>query len=315
MSVDCRKILEQWVRENHNMYEKHFHLTELPFTLMPNTAFFYNLAAHHEALNTLMLHLKGGEGFIKVTGAVGTGKTLLCRMLLSHLGDDFFTAYIPNPDLEAVVLRKSLAQELGIHEEHFNDQHKLLSAINQKLIELHSEGKRVILVIDEAQALPTESLETLRLLANLETQSTKLLQIVLFGQTELDIRLSQGSLRQLKQRIGFSSKLALLKHSELEPYVNHRLKVAGYNNKYPLFSKSALWFIFQKSKGVPRLINIICHKAMMSAYGRGKNKVGFFDAVRACKDTESVSNHSPLAVFIGLSLAVACFFALLFWKF
>jgi MSHA biogenesis protein MshM len=315
MSADYLKILERWVKESHSMYEKHFNLTELPFTLMPNTAFFYNLAAHHEAFNTLMLHLRGGEGFIKITGEVGSGKTLLCRMLLRHIGDDFFTAYIPNPDLESVVLRKSLAQELNVEEENFTDQHKLLSAINQKLIELHAQGKRVILVIDEAQALPTESLETLRLLANLETQSSKLLQIVLFGQTELDMRLSQGSLRQLKQRISFSSKLALLKYSELGSYINHRLKVAGYKSKYPLFSKPALWFIFQKSKGVPRLINILCHKAMMSAYGRGKHKVTYFDAIRAYKDTESVSNHSPLAVTIGLSLAVACFFFLLFWKF
>lgn len=297
------------------MYEKHFNLTELPFTLMPNPAYFYKLAAHHEAFNTLMLHLKNGEGFIKITGAVGSGKTLLCRMLLKYLGDDFFTAYIPNPDLEATTLRKSLAQELGVDEENFSEQHKLLTAINQKLIDLHTQGKRVVLVIDEAQALPTESLETLRLLANLETHSSKLLQIVLFGQTELDLRLNQGSLRQLKQRIGFSSKLSLLKHSELESYINHRLQVAGYRNKYNLFSKPAQWLLFRESRGIPRLINILCHKAMMSAYGRGKTRVGYSDVASACKDTEFVSDHSPLAVIIGLSLAAICLLYLLFWKF
>src|SRR3990167_4812016 len=286
------------------MYKKHFHLNELPFTLTPDTNYFYKLAAHHEAFNVLMLNLRNGEGFIKVTGNVGSGKTLLCRMLLENLGDRFFTAYIPNPDLEASALRKSFAQELGIPEENFSDQHKLLSAINQKLFELHEQGKQVVLVIDEAQALPTESLETLRLLANLETRSAKLLQIVLFGQTELDERLNQGSLRQLKQRIGFSSKLSLLKYSELAAYVQHRLTVAGYKNRYPLFTKPALWWLFHKSHGVPRLINIFCHKAMMSAYGRGKHIVKYRDIVNACKDTESVSHHSHLAVFIGLSLAL-----------
>ncbi|MCX7121094.1 MAG: AAA family ATPase [Gammaproteobacteria bacterium] len=294
------------------MYRNHFNLTDLPFTLTPNTHYFYNLAGHHEAFNILMMHLRSGEGFIKITGKVGSGKTLLCRMLLEHLGEDFFTAYIPNPDLEAITLRKSLAQELGISEEHFSDQHKLLSAINQRLIELHAEGKKVVLVIDEAQALPTESLETLRLLTNLETRSSKLLQIVLFGQSELDARLNQGSLRQLKQRIGFSSKLPLLKYSELEAYVNHRLKIAGYKNNNSLFTRAALWYLFHKSQGVPRLINIFCHKSLMSAYGRGKHKVSLRDIMQACKDTESTPTHSNLAVTIGLFIAAAgiCFLLL-----
>jgi len=297
------------------MYQQHFHLCDLPFTLTPDTNYFYKCASHHSALNILLLHLRNGEGFVKITGTIGSGKTLLCRMLLEHLGDRFFTAYIPNPDLESITLRKSLAKELQISEEHFDDQHKLLTAINQRLMELHEQEKRVVLVIDEAQALPTESLETLRLLANLETRSSKLLQIVLFGQAELDTRLSQGSLRQLKQRIGFSSKLSLLKYAEISPYINHRLRVAGYPYSSPLFTGWSRWLLFYKSKGVPRLINIFCHKAMMSAYGRGKRRVGYRDVVRACQDTELISNHSPLAVTIGLTLAAASFVFLLYWRF
>lgn len=296
------------------MYRHHFNLTELPFALTPNTNYFYHLAGHHEAFSILMLHLRNGEGFIKITGKVGSGKTLLCRMLLEKLGDDFFTAYIPNPDLEAITLRKSLAEELGITVEGLDDQHKLLSAINTRLIELHSQGKKVVLVIDEAQALPTESLETLRLLTNLETHSTKLLQIVLFGQSELNARLNQGSLRQLKQRICFSSQLPLLKYSELKPYIEHRLKIAGYKNPYPLFSYFARWYLFHKSQGVPRVINIFCHKALMSAYGRGKHRVSLRDVMSACKDTESTVKHSMLAITIGLTLAATSICYLLFGR-
>ncbi|EKD45070.1 MAG: MSHA biogenesis protein MshM (Pilus type IV) [uncultured bacterium] len=298
-----------------SMYQEHFKLAEPPFSLTPDTRYFYKLTGHHDAFNTLMLHLHNGEGFIKITGEIGSGKTLLCRMLLEQLDNRFLTAYIPNPDLEAASLRKSFARELGIDSKYFNDQYQLLSAINEKLIELRCAGKQVVIVIDEAQALPTESLETLRLLANLETKSEKLLQIVLFGQTELDSRLNQGSLRQLKQRISFSSKLGLLKYSELKYYIAHRLHIAGYHNPHALFTKLSHWILFNKSKGIPRLINIFCHKALMSAYGRGKHKVTFRDIIRACNDTEFNSNHSPMAVTIGLALACAAAVALLIWRF
>jgi len=295
------------------MYLEHFHLKGPPFALTPNTHYFYNLAGHQAALNVLMLHLNNGEGFIKVTGKVGSGKTLLCRVLLERLGDHFVTAYIPNPDLESMTLCKSLAQELGISEEYFQDQHKLLSMIRDKLIELHAKGKHVVLLIDEAQALPTESLEKLRLLTNLETQSSKLLQIVLFGQPELNDRLNQGSLRQLKQRITFSNKLPLLKYSELKAYVNHRLIIASAQGKQTLFfTEAASGLLFHKSKGVPRLINILCHKALMTAYGCGRTQVTFFDVMKASKDTESVSNHhSWLAVSLGLVIASASMLYLL----
>lgn len=294
------------------MYLEHFGLTESPFTLTPNTHYFYKLEGHHAAFNTLILHLRNGEGFIKITGRVGTGKTLLCRMLLEHLDKNFFTAYIPNPDLEASTLRKSVAVELGIAGADIEDAHKLLFSINQKLIQLHSEGKRVVLVIDEAQALPTESLETLRLFTNLETQTTKLLQIVLFGQSELDTRLNQGSLRQLKQRICFSHKLPLLKYSELNSYLHHRLMMAGYRGQ-PLFSLPARLYLFYKSRAVPRLINILCHKALMSAYGRGKFKIDLQDMVRAARDTESVA-QSKIPMILGFSLAAIAGLALYFWR-
>jgi len=295
------------------MYREHFSLNEPPFTITPNTHYFYKLQSHQAAFNVLMIHLRNGEGFLKITGKVGSGKTLLCRLLLEKLGDNFFIAYIPNPDLEASALRKSVAMELGVPKENLDDQHKLLSSINERLVQLHSEGKRVVLVIDEAQALPTESLETLRLFTNLETQTTKLLQIVLFGQSELDVRLNQKSLRQLKQRICFSHKLSLLKYAELNAYLQHRLTMAGYRGPEPLFTFSARLYLFYKSRGVPRLINILCHKALMCAFGRGKIKVTLSDMMASVKDTESVTKIK-IPMMIGLTLATVVGFALFYWR-
>ena len=298
------------------MYLKHFNLHDAPFTLTPNTQYFCRLPGYQAALNVLLLHLRNGEGFIKVTGNVGSGKTLLCRLLLEQLKDPFVTAYIPNPDLESTMLRKNLAAELGIAPDEHNDPYRLLSAINNKLMALHQEDKKVVLVIDEAQALPIESLETLRLLTNLETQKAKLLQIVLFGQPELDKRLKQESLRQLHQRIGFSCQLPLLRYSELLPYLQHRLSIAGYCGKRPLFSFSARRRLFHKSGGIPRLINILSHKAMMSAYGRGRRCVALRDVRRAVTDTESVvTARDWVATSIGLALAVAVAIFLYYWKY
>ncbi|AHE68379.1 pilus MSHA type biogenesis protein [Legionella oakridgensis ATCC 33761 = DSM 21215] len=152
------------------MYLEHFKLNRQPFSLTPNTEFYCELPTHQEALNVLLLSLQQGEGFIKILGEVGTGKTLLCRLLLNTLDDSFVTAYIPNPDQSADSLRLSLASELGLHPEKDMPQQKLLEAINMRLLELHRAGKKTILIIDEAQALPEICLEAIRLLTNLETE-------------------------------------------------------------------------------------------------------------------------------------------------
>ena len=162
------------------MYEQHFGLSEAPFSLTPDTGFFYNYPSHQEALNVLTVALSTGEGFIKVTGEVGTGKTLLCRKLLNTLGDDFVTAYIPNPILTPAALRHALADELGIRTARRTGQNRTVNLINERVIELQRKGKRVVLLLDEAQALPRDCLEAVRLLTNLETEKSKLLQVVLF---------------------------------------------------------------------------------------------------------------------------------------
>ena len=209
------------------MYLEHFGLKEMPFALTPNTAFLYEHAGHSEALNVLLVALRGGEGFIKIVGEVGTGKTLLCRTLLNVLGDEFFTAYIPNPLLTPLGLQVAVAEELGLNPPQEIEGHQLIKLIYSRLIELNAAGKRVALLLDEAQALAPESLEAVRLLSNLETETSKLLQIVLFGQPELDDVLAKPSLRQLTQRISFSYELQPLDRVKLEGFVSYRLAVAG----------------------------------------------------------------------------------------
>ncbi|TCV84772.1 ExeA family protein [Sulfurirhabdus autotrophica] len=254
------------------MYQKHFGIHELPFSITPDTAFFFAGSHCQEALNTLLVATKNGEGFIKITGEVGTGKTMLCRKFLATLDKSFVTAYIPNPYLEPRTLMFALADELEITLEKDVDQHHLLKSINLRLLALAREGKRVVLCLDEAQAMPLESLEALRLLSNLETEKRKLLQIVLFGQPELDEKLQLDSLRQLAQRITFHYKLRQLSKAELEFYIAHRLSVAGFAGSR-LFSHGALQKLFAASNGVPRLVNILAHKSLMLTYGEGKYQV------------------------------------------
>ena len=284
------------------MYLEHFQLKEPPFTLTPDTDFFFSHGSHQEALNVLLVALKGGEGFIKVTGEVGTGKTLLCRKLLNLVDENIVSAYIPNPFLNPTALRMALAEELGIKFARNIGQHRLLALINERLLELSSEGKQVVLLLDEAQAMPDDSLEALRLLTNLETEKRKLLQVVLFGQPELHTRLSQRKLRQLKQRIVFSYHLCPLDQHALGEYVQYRLHVAGYHGP-EVFTPQAIRLLYRSSRGIPRLVNLLCHKAMMSAFGMGDIRVSKNHLKLAARDTEDVLPEKPrwLAIASGIA--------------
>jgi len=287
------------------MYNEFFGLDELPFGLTPNTLFFLNTKGHYEALNLLQVALASGEGFIKVVGEVGTGKTMICRKLLNNLDDSHYTAYIPNPFLNPSALYKALATELGIKCKTRDGINEYQQAINERLIELVGEGKKVVLVIDEAQAIPPKTMEALRLISNLETETSKLIHIVLFGQPELDRMLGHESLRQLRQRITFSCELPPLDYEGSRDYINHRLKMAGYNGEQ-LFEERALEYLYKATGGVPRLINILCNKAMMCAYGKGERKVSKSHIAAAVKDTEGVEVGTPFLPWIwGLSAATA----------
>ncbi len=276
------------------MYLEYFGLRELPFTLTPNTNFYLNLENHQEAYNTVAVALTGGEGFIKIVGEVGTGKTLLCRKLLNSLGPEYVTAYIPNPSLSAQGLQLAIAEELGAMVPPEAREHQVPQIITERLIQLALEGKHAVLVIDEAQAIARETLEAIRLLTNLETERSKLLQIVLLGQPELDRLLSQPSLRQLKQRITFSHRLQPLGESSVGRYLMHRLSSAGYNGP-DLFTPAALRLIWRGSGGVPRLLNILAHKSLMSAFGQGVRIVEREHVERAIEDTEGSQPFANVA--------------------
>jgi len=254
------------------MYRTHFGLREMPFGITPDTSFAYACTSHQEALNTLLVSVRNGEGFMKIVGEVGTGKTLLCRRFLATLDATHVTAYIPNPYLEPRTLLFALADELGVAVPRDADQHRLLKTLNLALLDFARQGRTVVLCLDEAQAMPIETLEALRLLTNLETEKRKLLQVVLFGQPELDDRLDQESVRQLRQRISFQYRLAALGRAEVDRYIAHRLRVAGYHG-HRMFTGPAARAVHRFAGGVPRLVNIIAHKAMLLAYGEGLQHV------------------------------------------
>ncbi|MEO8310580.1 MAG: AAA family ATPase [Caldimonas sp.] len=253
------------------MYLAHFGLAEPPFALTPDTAYTFSTRAHQEAMNTLLVAAEAGEGFIKITGEVGTGKTLLCRRFLAALevrGDAYVTCYLPNPNLTPRTLMLSLAEELGETLPASADPYTLHKTINQRLLELASANLRVIVCIDEAQALSLESLEALRLLSNLETEKRKLMQVVLFGQPELDSKLQRDDLRQLRQRIAFAYRLGGLSASELGVYLEHRLRVAGHVGP-PVFTAAAVARLHRASRGTPRVVNILAHKTLLAVFGEG----------------------------------------------
>ena len=273
------------------MYLYHFGLKELPFTLTPNTNFYLGLEPHNEALAVLTTALKTGEGFIKVVGEVGTGKTLLCRKLLNEIPEHFVTAYIPNPYLKPDELRRAVAVELGVKQAQRMSVQLLTQRIQQRLLELHNQGHSVVLILDESQALPAESLEALRLFTNLETETRKLLQVVLFAQPELDHRLNEPAFRQLKQRITFSYNLRTMDSDEVESYIQHRMVVAGYKGA-TLFSRRLCKKIAKVTKGTPRLVNILCHKMLMLSYGQGQYQMTNKHLKIACHDTEAINSQA-----------------------
>lgn len=293
------------------MYKAHFGLREIPFSITPDTSYFFSFPSYQAALNTLLVAATHGEGFIKITGEVGTGKTMLCRKFMAMLGKEFVTAYIPNPALEPRTLMLALADELECNLARDTDQHQLIKAINLRLLHLARDGKRVILCIDEAQVMPLDTLEALRLLSNLETEKRKLLQIVLFGQPELDRKLQRSEIRQLAQRISFHYELQPLSAQEIATYIQHRLSVAGYNGM-PIFRGSALWMLRWTSGGIPRLLNVLAHKALMLSFGQGLHHINASHIVAAARDTLSVNWKSLLWRTSGLA-SVLVLLAMVVW--
>ncbi|PSW10225.1 MSHA biogenesis protein MshM [Photobacterium sanctipauli] len=263
------------------MYLSHFGLTTAPFGLTPNTQFFHALPPHLEAISTTLAALEMGEGIIQISGEVGTGKTIVCRMLINQLPENFQLAYLPTPAASGDALRSALAKELNIPAS--GDASLLTDQLHQALLERKAEGKSVVVMLDEAQALPDDALEAIRLLGNLETEQEKLLHIILLGQPELDQRLAQHHMRQFRQRITFRSCLRELDLAETVAYIEHRLSSAG--GSAPLFSLAQYKEIWTASCGIPRLINQLCHKALIAACSDNRPQVSRHDVLLAIKDT------------------------------
>jgi len=273
------------------MYREYFKLREYPFSLTPDTDFWFDEASHRDAMNVLCTTLRAGEGFIKVTAEIGLGKTVLCRQLLKELDEQFLTAYIPDPQLSPCGLKSALADEICAGAPKNCSGDELTKLISHRLLSLAAQGIRAVLIIDEAHQLPDATLEAVRLLTNLETEKFKLLQVVIVGQPELDRRLAQRTMRQLKQRIGFSCTLSPMSVAATAGYIAHRIRVADCRSGLR-FEEIAVRQVCEASQGTPRIINVLCHKALMVAYGCGERIITGAHVARAIADTESAVQPS-----------------------
>lgn len=266
------------------MYTAFFGLREKPFGLNPDPRFLFLSAAHREALAHLLYGIEQGEGFIAVTGEIGTGKTTLCRTLLRRLGPEVEVAFLFNPKLSARELLESIVIELGL-EKRGASARELIDELNHFLLERRQQGRRVLLIIDEAQGLASDTLEQIRLLSNLETETEKLIQILLLGQPELDTMLESDELRQLRQRIAVRWRLAPLSRDETAEYVRHRLRVSAGADRDPLFSDAALREVYRRSHGVPRIVNLLCDRALLAGFGDGVPAIDAALVVQAARET------------------------------
>ena len=253
------------------MYKNFFGFKERPFKLVPNPAYLFLSRSHEEAMAHLTYAMKQGDGFVEITGEVGTGKTTICRAFLESLDENTEAAYIFNPKLDSIQLIKAVNDEFGISSDADNIK-DLIDTLNSFLIEKRAEGKNVILLIDEAQGLNKEVLEQLRLLSNLETTNHKLLQIILVGQPELGEKLDSSDLRQLSQRISLSCRLIPLNYRETKEYIQHRINIASQKPGVK-FTRAAYRYIYKYSRGIPRSINIVCGRALLTAFGLDQQRI------------------------------------------
>ncbi len=286
------------------MYLSHFGLNEPPFRITPHTEFFFSGANRGATLEALLYAITHDEGIVKVTGEVGSGKTMLCRVLVERLPKSVETIYLANPSLSRDEILHVIAADLQV-ESRGERVTILLRALQERLIKLYAAGRRVVVLIDEAHAMPIETLEEIRLLSNLESNRHKLLQIVLFGQPELDHHLGLPNMRQLKERITHSFKLEPLVRSDVESYVDFRMRAAGYRGPN-VFAPPAMKLISQSSQGLTRRINILADKSLLAAFADGTHQVTAKHARAAVRDSEFSGSRRGVPSawwFVGAGLA------------
>lgn len=292
------------------MYLDHFGLNQSPFKITPNTEFFYTGGNRGAILDALLYAIIHGEGIVKVTGEIGSGKTMLCRMLESMLPDNVEAIYLANPSLNRDEVFHAIAGELGLATEGKRGG-EIMRLMQNCLIEKHAAGKQVVLLVEEAQAMPLDTLEEIRLLSNLETAHHKLLQIVLFGQPELDDNLNLPQMRQLKERITHGFKVPPLDQKDIPEYLMFRMRAAGYHGPN-IFSAGAIKLITTASQGITRRINILADKALLAAFSENTHNILPKHIKAAIADSEFAPHASTeilkrigiAAALVGLGIAL-----------
>ena len=266
------------------MYLDHFGLRETPFSITPHTEFFFAGANRGSTLEALIYAITHDEGIVKVSGEVGSGKTMLCRMLLEKLPQNVETVYLSNPSLSRGEILHAIAEELQTPLPE-SRSHQLLRSLQDRLIDIYAAGRQVVVMIDEAHAMPPETLEEIRLLSNLESNRHKLVHIVLFGQPELDERLSEMSMRQLKERITHNFALEPLHRGDIGNYLMFRMRAAGYRGP-DIFTQGAIQLISKSSEGLTRRINILADKSLLSAFSEDRHQIDNKQVKAAIRDAQ-----------------------------
>ena len=288
------------------MYLEHFGLRELPFGITPHTGFFFAGAGRGAMLEALVYAVVHDEGIIEVSGEVGSGKTMLCRMLLERLPECVETVCLATPSLSREDILQAIADELRV-EPSGSGGHRMMRSLQDRLLQLHAAGRRIVVIVDEAHAMPAETLEEIRLLSNLESSRHKLLHIVLFGQPELDERLGRTDMRQLRERITHHFTLGPLRHVDVGDYLAFRLHAAGYRGPDP-FTPLAVRLIAWASGGLTRRINILADKSLLAAFADGRRRAGVRQARAAIRDARFLpmaGKRRKILAIAALSAVVA----------
>lgn len=294
------------------MYLKHFGLERSPFKITPDTSLFYEGGNRGAALEAVKYSILQGEGIIKVVGEVGSGKTMLCRMLEVRLPDYVEIVYLANPSLSPEKILHVIAMEMKLPVEQDDDKSKVMQMLQNYLLEVHAKGRQVVVFIEEAQGMPLETLEEIRLLTNLETSQFKMLQIVLFGQPELDENLAKRQIRQLKERISHHLSLDIFDKKDIQSYLNFRLRAAGFKGA-DLFSHKLAGQIAKYSKGLTRRINILADKSLLAAFADNCKEIKPRHIKLAAKDSQYTTLGFPAWAKAGLVVAAMTLFISLGW--
>jgi MSHA biogenesis protein MshM len=289
------------------MYYEFFGLTHAPFRITPDTDVFFEGGNRGAILEALIYAITHGEGIIKVTGEVGSGKTMLCRVLQTRLPQNVETVYLANPSVSPEEILHAIAFEMQLHVPKDASRLEVMHALNDYLVERHSQQRQVVVFVEESQGMPISTLEEIRLLSNLETKQHKLLQIVLFGQPELDENLRQQNIRQLRERITHSFSLMPLDDEDVRAYLTFRLQAAGYHGP-DLFSKRVIAYMTRACDGLTRRLNLVADKALLAAFAEGTHNVSLDHVKAAVRDSEFSNVEAPRGrapltyAFAGLAL-------------